>query len=154
MYTLYNFYLFLHIVAAIIWLGGAFMVTITNVRLSQQHDRAGLASLGRQGNFYTRSVFMPAAVISLVTGILLTSTAGISFGALWITWGFTGIIVSIVLGAVLIRRTIEELGRLAAAPASNGARIGTLQQRVLLLSALNLLVLFSVVWGMVFKPTL
>jgi hypothetical protein len=29
-----------------------------------------------------------------------------------------------------------------------------LQQRVLLLSALNLLVLFSVVWGMVFKPTL
>ena len=59
-----------------------------------------------------------------------------------------------VLGATLIRRAGDELSVATEAPSKDHARIVSLQRRVRNLNTLNLALLFSVVWAMVFKPTL
>jgi hypothetical protein len=65
-----------------------------------------------------------------------------------------GFVVFILLGVVALGRTGAELGALARTAGPNDSRVAALRQRISVLSWLNLLVLASVIWAMVFKPTL
>jgi hypothetical protein len=58
------------------------------------------------------------------------------------------------LGATLIRRAGDELSTLAATAEPSDPRLSALQQRLATLNIINVLVLLSAVWVMVFKPTL
>jgi hypothetical protein len=68
--------------------------------------------------------------------------------------GFAAIIVSMALGATLIRRAGDELSTLAATAEPGDPRLRALQQRLATLNIINVLVLRPAVWAMVFKPTL
>jgi hypothetical protein len=63
------------------------------------------------------------------------------------------IIVSVALGATLFRRANEELGEVAATAKPGDQRLIAIQRRVATLNVINVLVLLSAVWAMVFKPT-
>jgi hypothetical protein len=69
-------------------------------------------------------------------------------------WGLVAVFVSLALGATLIRVTNAELRRLATAATFDNPRWPRLQRRAAILYAINLVLLVSVVWAMVFKPTL
>jgi hypothetical protein len=59
-----------------------------------------------------------------------------------------------MLGATLIRATNAKLIRLAADSAPGNPRWLTLNRRAARLYGINLTVLLSVAWAMVFQPTL
>jgi hypothetical protein len=67
-------------------------------------------------------------------------------------WGLTASSLSLALGATLIRVTNAELRRPATATTVDNPRWPRLQRRAAILYGINLLL--SVVWAMVFKPTL
>lgn len=154
MFTIYNLFEFLHIAAVIVWIGGVVALSIINVRLAREQDRAALVALSRQSDFYGRAILGPAAGITLITGIVMVAVLGLGFGTLWIVWGLVGVFGSLVLGVALIRRATAELSALAPTVAPNDPRVIALQQRLATLSTINLLLLLSAVWAMVFKPTL
>ncbi|MGI8574851.1 MAG: hypothetical protein ACR2MA_05810 [Egibacteraceae bacterium] len=58
------------------------------------------------------------------------------------------------LSTTLIRRTGEELNAAHHEPNGDQARVPGLQRRLRALSGVNLLILFSAVAAMVFKPAL
>ena len=142
---------FLHVLAVIVWLGGVITLTMLNLRLSRTATRDALAALSSASEFYGRAVIGPAAAVTLLAGIATVLTSGFRFGALWITWGFVAILLSLLLGATLIRMTTT---RLRTAGAAGGASIPMLQRRLMLLNVLNMLFLLSAVWAMIAKPTL
>ena len=154
MYTLYNLFKFLHVAAVIVWIGGVCTLGLLNLRLSREQDGAMLAALSRQGGFYGRAVLGPAAILTLIAGIATTASAGFGFDTLWIMWGFAGVFASLLLGGTLIRRTTEALGKLATTTAPGDPHLKALQRRLAALNLLNLLLLSSTVWAMVFKPML
>jgi uncharacterized membrane protein len=154
MFEIYNWFKFLHVAAVIIWIGGVSVFSVINARVARGQDMAVLASLLQQSVFYGRAIIGPAAGITLLAGIAAAGRAGISFGSLWITWGFLGIFVSMFLGLLPIRRATEELGRLAAADKPDESRLAGARRRLTLLNTINLLLLLSVVGAMVLKPTL
>ncbi len=142
---------FLHVVSVIVWLGGVVTLTVLNLRLSRTANRDALAALSGASEFYGRAVVGPAAALTLLAGIATAVSAGFRFGSLWITWGFAAILLSLLLGATLIRMTTA---RLRTAGASGGANVPALQRRLMWLNGLNMLLLLSAVWAMVAKPTL
>lgn len=71
-----------------------------------------------------------------------------------VKWGLIGLVLSVALGATLIRATNPELRRLVENPKMGEPRRLARQRRAAALYGLNLLLLLSVVWAMVFKPTL
>ena len=151
-----TFYLLMkvvHIVVVITWLGGLLALGIVTARLARSGDVAGFAVLRRQSLFFGQSVVGPAASVTLLAGGAMVARAGFGFTTLWVLWGVVGIIASIVLGAFPIRRTGEAVDALATA-APGDPRLRALQSRLATLSAINLVLLTSVVWAMVFKPTL
>jgi hypothetical protein len=145
---------FVHVAAVIIWIGGVAAVSVLTARLSLEQDRAAAAVLLRQAGFFGQAVVFPAAVITLLAGAATAGSAGIPMSSLWIAWGFTAIVGSILLGAIFIRRATGELGKLTATASSDDARLVGARRRLTTLNALNVLLLLSAVWAMVAKPTL
>ena len=153
MTTLYTLFKFLHIVGAIVWIGGVITAAIINALVARAEDRTALAVLARQSRFHGAAVLGPAAGVTLIAGIVMIAISGLGV-PLWVIWGFGALIVSTALGATLIRRAGEELSELAARAEPGDARLRGLQQRLLTLNIINVLLLLSAVWVMVFKPTL
>jgi hypothetical protein len=72
--------------------------------------------------------------------------------ALWIAWGFGGIVVHFLFGPPMLRRAGIRLQHAVAE--GDDARLATARRRLGRLNAIYLLLLFSVVAAMVLKPTL
>lgn len=151
--SIYELFKFLHIAAVIVWIGGLVAIGIINARVARHRDAPAMTALIEASAFFGRTVVAPAAVLTLAAGIVMVLSAEMTFATLWIAWGLCGIAVSLLLGATLIRRAGEELAGVAQAAGTETARISALQRRLRTLNVVNLLVLFSVVWAMVFKPT-
>lgn len=151
--TLYPLFKFLHIVAAVFWIGGIAAIGLLNARLARREDPTVLAATARQSRFFGAAVAGPAALVTLLAGIAMIAVSGMGF-TLWMLWGFAAIVASVVLGATGLRRAGARL--IAGLQAADGDRSSTapLQRRLALLNTVNLLLLLSAVWAMVFKPTL
>jgi uncharacterized membrane protein len=152
--NLYSVFKFLHVVAVIVWLGGLFTTSIVTARVAREGNQSALASLMRQSGFIGRSVLGPAAGLSLIAGVVMVIDGGIGFATLWIAWGVGALIVSMGLGASVIRRSGEQLGRLLASENRDEEAVMSLQRRLQTLSVVIMLILLSAVWMMVTKPTL
>jgi uncharacterized membrane protein len=152
--TMENLFKFLHILAVIVWVGGVLTVNVLQVLTGKGHDRAAQASLLRLSDLYGRAVIAPAAALTLLTGLLRVEQIDVGYGTFWVAWGITAIVLSLALGATLIRVTNAELRRIAADTPADDQRWPTLQRRATILFAINLLLLLSAVWAMEFKPTL
>lgn len=154
MFNLYSIFKFLHVVAVIVWLGGLFTTSIVTARMAREGNQSAMASLMRQNGFIGRSVLGPAAALSLIAGVVMVIDGGIGFGTLWIAWGVGALIVSMGLGATVIRRSGEQLGRLLASEKRDEGAVMSLQRRLQTLNTVVMVVLLSAVWMMVTKPTL
>ena len=152
MFSVYNLFLFLHIVGAIVWIGASLTLTLLNWRAAATNDRPAMAALARHNAFIGGAVIGPAALLTLVAGVVMVLNARLSFGLLWISWGLGGVLLSILIGGFFVGRMGRELGRLAPTAEPGNARVVALQRRIGILSWVNLLVLLSAEAAMVFKP--
>jgi uncharacterized membrane protein len=152
--TVYLLLKFVHVAAVIAWVGGVFALIVLNARAANSGDAAARAALGRQSESFGRTVLGPAMGITLLAGIATAGSIGYPFSALWIVWGVVGLVLSILIGVVAVRRAAEELGALARSAGPDDPRVAAVGRRLASLNWLNLLVLVSVVWAMVFKPML
>jgi hypothetical protein len=140
---------YLHILAACLWIGSNAANTVLIARLGVARDGVSLRSLLPPMGFVGQFVVGPSAAISLLTGFAMVGLFHIGEGALWVTWGLVGILLSMLLGGFLIRREIASLAVGGASPAGVAQPMTT---RLTALNLLNLLILLSVVWVMVAKP--
>jgi hypothetical protein len=128
MFSWYAFFTFLHVTAVIIWVGGAATLAVINLRLEREPDLGALRFLSRQSGFLGRAVMGPAALVTLIAGLVLAGLLGAGF-TLWMSWGLAAIFGSMALGGTVLRRAHEELAALAAAGAAldaqGGAVVGT-----------------------------
>ena len=152
--SLYLWLKFVHVVAAVVSVGGFFALTVLNARIARAGEPAAAAALGQQSEVFGRTVLGPAMGILLIAGLWMAGQFGIPFTDLWIVWGLVGFVLFILLGVVGLGRTGAELGQVARTAGANDPRVDALRQRMSLLGWLSLLVLLSVIWAMVLKPTL
>ena len=152
MLNAYSLLKLVHVVGAIVWVGGVLTMFLLNLRLSRQRDLAGLAVMARQGEFFGRAVAGPAAVLTFLAGIALVAMTG-GHMALWTVWGLVGVFGSIAVGGIMIRRTALELAAVTTS-AGDEARAMALRSRLKTLSMINVVLLLSTVVVMVLRPTL
>jgi len=154
METFYLLLKFVHVAAVIVWVGGVVALVVLNALLSRAGDAAVIAALGQQSEAFGRTVIGPAMGVALLAGLWMAGQFHIPFTSLWIVWGLVGFVAFIVLGVIAMGRVGVELASVARTAGADASRVAALRQRLSLLSALTLLLLASVVWAMVFKPTL
>lgn len=153
MFTLYNCLKFLHVCAVIVWVGGVVTLVVVNARLARERETAALQALSRQAEFLGKALIGPAAIVTLLAGGTLVWSMGLGM-PVWVVWGLVGFFGSMAIGAFLMQRAGRELSLLSAAPQPDHARMANLRRRLSTLGILNIIVLLSTVWAMVFKPML
>src|ERR1051325_10369797 len=149
----YSVFKFLHVLGAMVWIGGLLAVSVLNARVARTSDREAMTAAGNQSEFFGARVLGPAVGITAIAGVVLIGVSGWIF-PLWVVWGIVAMIFSAVLGATVIRRTGTQLldAVRPSAPGDAATRIPTLQRHLAQLGAINMIVLLSVVWVMVEKP--
>jgi uncharacterized membrane protein len=142
---------FIHVVCAIIWVGGAFTFQLLSILTQRSTDPADLPKLGRSIDFIGTRVFLPASILLFVAGLILTAQRW-SFTQPWITIAMALWILSVLVGALYLgprSRRVAELFE-AEGPTSIAGR--ALMSRLFLISRLELVSFAIIVALMVFKP--
>lgn len=152
--TRYDLYLLGHILAAILWLGGGFMLLLTGVRAQRANDQEGLRRAASTTAALGATYFIPASLAVLVFGLLMVFDGPWDFDQLWIILGLLGYAATFLTGLLIIKPTSERIDRLvgeAGGKLTATARAET--ERLLTLARIDYIVLFLVVVDMVVKPT-
>jgi uncharacterized membrane protein len=142
----------LHVLSVIAWLGGALNMNLLTWRITRAGDRTALAALQRHAAVIGPAVLGPASLLTLLTGIGMIVAGRLDPEALWIQWGFAGIVVHFLFGPLLLRRAGIRLGQAVAT--GDDVRVRAAQRRVGRLNVIYLVLLLSVVGAMVLKPTI
>jgi uncharacterized membrane protein len=151
--TWYTFFKSAHLVAAAVWVGGAFMIQALAFRITRTDDAKRQADFAKDTEIVGMRVFIPATWTVLLAGIAMMINFDWSWGQNWIVFGLIAFALSFVVGAGYlgpeggrIAETIEREG--PASPAAQ-ARI----RRILLISRCELVVLMTVIVNMTVKPS-
>jgi uncharacterized membrane protein len=148
--TWYEVWLFLHISAAIVWIGGAVLAQVFGALAKRSGDPARSAALGRDMAFVGPRIFLPASLAVLATGILLTEDGSWDWSEPFIYLGVLGwAVVSFTAFAYLTRA----MGRVGARMAAEGPSPALLAEmnRLVLTARVLVGVLFVIVFLMVTK---
>ena len=146
---------FFHVVAAIVWLGGGFMLVMVGLRVRSSANPQAIAEIARTIPFIGIRVMGPAWIVLLVTGIwMVLGSSAWSFTQLWVLLGLGLFAVAFLVGAIYMSQAGIRLDRAAKEGAQSAADLPSLLQRWLLGYAVILAVLLVAVGDMVFKPGL
>ena len=145
---------FLHVLSVIAWIGGVVALTVLTRRIARERNREILSAWLPQATSYGQMVAGPASGVVLLTGAAMVGMAKLGFGTFWVVWGFTGIALHILLGAVLIRKRTTELAQLASAGTGNDAALLAASRKLWVVQLIYVTLMASVVAAMVLKPTL
>ena len=137
---MYELWLAVHIVCAVVWAGGAVAIQILGRMYAASGDVAAMLDFNRRAVRLATWLFAPLAVVLIVAGVLLVEEVGYEYTAPWIVLGFLGLVFSLAVG---VGYSSWEVRRIDAA---EGIR------RVLAVNALQVLVLLLVVVDMAVKP--
>jgi uncharacterized membrane protein len=149
--TSYELWLFLHISAAIVWIGGATAAQVFAILAKRSGDPARTAALGRDIAFVGLRIFLPSSVVVLATGLLLTSDGNWDWSEPFIVFGLVawGLVALLAFGYVLPE--MKKAGGRMAAEGPSPALVGRVNTLVLIARVL-IAVLFVIVFAMVVKP--
>jgi uncharacterized membrane protein len=148
---LYEFLLTVHVLCAVIWVGGAVMTHVFG-RLARKEGPEGQLVFTGQATRLGYLVFAPLSVILLVAGVLLVDEVGYSYGDLWVTIGFLGFLTSFVLGIGYYPRAGRRYGEIAAGDGPGSPAAEWIYRRTATVNMVELSILLLVIIAMTTKP--
>jgi uncharacterized membrane protein len=152
--TLYEFLLFVHIAATVVWVGAGLCSLVLAIGYDRDGDEPAIRRfLADQERLATR-LFIPASLTVVIFGIaLVIESDAWSFDQLWIVLGLVGFAATFVTGLFMIKPASERIG---AAMEREGGRLTpelrTDIRKLIVMARLDYVVLFLVIADMVIKP--
>lgn len=149
---LYDLLLFLHIAAAIIWLGSGFLLHVLVWRAERAENASALMSTLRDMGALGNILFVPASLATLAFGIAMVFVAGWSFTELWIVLGLAGYAATFTIGFFFLKPRGDAIGAIVAREGISPAAVAKARQ-LAVIGRIDAVVLFLVVAVMALKPT-
>src|SRR3954452_716261 len=100
---IYLLFKFLHVVFAIVWVGGVITLATFSLLLLRTSDRAFLMSLTRYSAIVGARITGPAAGLTILAGFAAAWYGHLGF-PFWILWGIATFVVVVIIGSVVFRR--------------------------------------------------
>jgi uncharacterized membrane protein len=152
--TNYTGFKFVHVLAAVVWVGGACVVQVYALLALRTNDPVRVAAFAGDTEFVGTRIFIPASLILLVSGLFTVHASGgaWSYSQGWVQFGLAIVVLSIVVGAGYLG---PESGRIARATEAHGVASAEVQariRRIFLVSRIELVLLLCVIFDMVVKP--
>jgi uncharacterized membrane protein len=143
---------FLHVAAAVIWIGGAFIMIMFGVKAERSRNDAELVGAVRQVAWAAERIYVPSSIATLVFG-LITTWLGVLWADLWVILGLVGVAATIGLGILVLTPRAKKAEAGFAAGGATPAVVAV-SRELLTIAKFDLVLLFTVVADMVLKPQL
>ena len=148
----YEIYLYIHIMAAIVWLGGGMMLLIQGFVSDRAQDDKHMKYVLDSAEALAKRIFIPASLTVFVMGVLMIVDGPWKFSQLWIVLGLIGYFATFVTGAGILGPMGERINARAEEKGFTGDVI-TDARRLLVLARLDHVLFLMIVFDMVAKPT-
>jgi uncharacterized membrane protein len=148
---LYDFWQFLHVVSAIVWVGAAALAVFLSFRLEALHDDPLATAASRLMESNSVPLFMVASMATFVTGLIM-AFGWVGFSPLWIKIGLVGVVISLALGFGYFKPQIAALEAAVAERGPNDPDFRNRIRRTNYVALGEMAVFLVVIWAMVAKP--
>ena len=150
----YNVYKMVHVLAAVIWVGGAATLVILAALTERENDPKALVSLGHKVEYIATPVFIPASLVALLFGILMMLKGDLDWGQFWVVAGLVGFAATFLTGIAFLSPQTKRFNTLAAAKGDDSPEAQAALHKLLLVARFDLVVLLLVIADMTAKPFL
>jgi uncharacterized membrane protein len=151
--TWYQTWKAVHVLAAIVWVGGAFMIQLLALRIMRTNDPTALAKFAKDVEAVSLRAFIPSSLVLIVLGFVLMSQGGWDY-KFWVIFALVGWGASFLLGILVLSPETGRIGKMIEQRRGVDAEIGARIERILLISRLELAVIALIAMDMVLKPGL
>jgi uncharacterized membrane protein len=148
--TWYELWLFLHITATIVWIGGAVMGQVFGVLTQRARNPVESAAYGRNMAWVANWVFLPSSIVVIVTGMGMTEDGNWDWSEPFI---LLGLVLGIAIAALAIGYITPRMGRAGARMAAEGPSPALVAEinRLVWFGRGLLLIAFVIIFMMVVK---
>lgn len=148
--TTYEWFLSVHILAAVVWVGGALAIQLFAIRATRA-EGGRLAAVSADAEWIGTRIFIPSSLILVIFGFLLISEGNLDYD-FWIVFGIVVYAASFIVGITFLG---PESGRVSKAIERHGVdspEVTDRLRRLFLVSRIELVFLILVVLDMALKP--
>jgi uncharacterized membrane protein len=143
-----------HVVASVMWVGGAVMLTLLGLMTIAERDPVRLAQFARQVAFLGGRYFPPLSLMVVGFGFWMVQNGFVhwSYSDTWIQIGIAGWIASFAIGAGYLGPHASRLAKLLDSRSDEDAEVQELIRRILLVARIDSVLLLFLVFDMTAKP--
>ena len=147
--TWYEFLLFVHVTAAVIWLGGAFTFQMYGAVVRSGGDAEEMARFAGRAGALAERMFVPASLIVIMAGVWMMFDGNWDWGQLWVVFALVTFAASFVTGLFVISPMAKRIPQVGPATPAGQELI----RRMFTILRIDLAYMYAIVFAMVVKPT-
>ncbi len=148
----YSAFKTVHVIAAIVWIGGGTLLTILGVAAERKRDPIELANIARQAATVGEKVFAPAGLVVVAMGIAMMLNTDWGWGKFWIVAGLVGYAITFVTGVGVLSPLAKKVTALTEEKGPTHPETAAAITRILMIARIDVAMLLLVVVDMVTKP--
>lgn len=148
----YSIVKFLHVMSAILWVGGGFVLFLLGMIAERAGNIADKLQAMRATGQLGGKFFAPLSMLTLAFGLVMCGF-WVGFSELWVVIGLVGYATTFSIGMLVFKPTGERMGAMIAAEGVTPAVLA-IGQRMMSWARLDYAVMLVIIADMVLKPTL
>jgi uncharacterized membrane protein len=141
-----------HVVFAVVWVGGGMLLTILALIAERRNDPEELQTIAHWAALVGQKLFSPSAGIVLAAGIAMMINTNWGWEHFWIVFGLLGFASSFVVGVTVLSPMAKRVDGLLQTAGPRAPETQAAISRILLIARFDVAVLMLVVVDMVVKP--
>jgi len=151
--TWYQLFKGIHVMAAVVWVGGALFSSVLGARIARTNDGPRMAGFSGDIEHIGMRLFLPASFLLVLTGTAMMLNGDLDWGQLWVDYGLAIWLLGFVLGIGYFGPQTGQLKTLIEEEGPDSPVVKERIRQILTVSHLELVLLLGVVWAMAVKPS-
>ena len=148
----YSLFKAIHVLFAVIWVGGGVSIMIHAIRAQTTRDPEGIVTVAKQAAFMGEKVFAPVGLVTFLMGIAMMINTSWGWGHFWVIVGLIGYAATFAVGVGYLSPMAKKIDQSAEQNGATHPETLALIDRIMLVARIDVAVLVLVVLDMVTKP--
>jgi uncharacterized membrane protein len=149
----YSAFKAIHVIAAVVWIGGGALLTILGMAAERKNDPVELATVARQAATVGEKLFAPAGLVVVAMGVSMMVNTDWGWGRFWVVAGLVGYAITFVTGVGVLSPLAKKVTALVEEKGPTDPETTAQIKKILLIARVDVAMLLLVVVDMVTKPT-
>ncbi|HEV2590836.1 MAG TPA: DUF2269 family protein [Gaiellaceae bacterium] len=142
----------IHVVIAVVWVGGGLMLTVDGIRARRESNPASVVAVAQRAAFWGEKVFAPAGLVVFLMGVAMMINTNWGWGHFWIVAGLIGYSSTFITGIAVLSPMAKKIDASAQANGPEHPSTVALIERILIVAMIDVSVLALVILDMATKP--